>query len=281
MQQSTFYIRESLSGIYSGSEINALIRLIFESIFGWNITQFLLNRDKVLSIYERKKIEKIVMRLQNREPVQYILKQTEFYSLPFEVDENTLIPRPETEELVDWIISDYKNNVTGKVLDIGTGSGCIAVSLKKHLGAMEVLAIDISEKALVEIAKKNAKKNAVEVNFQLGDILVKDGKNIKKIDVIVSNPPYILESEKADMEENVLRYEPHQALFVPNNNPLLFYEAIADFAAERLNKGGALYFEINRMFGKEIAEILEKKKFFDIEIRKDLSGNDRMIKGRK
>ncbi|MDR1699432.1 MAG: peptide chain release factor N(5)-glutamine methyltransferase [Prevotellaceae bacterium] len=279
MKQSLAHIRTSLAGIYPESEINALIRLIFETVCGWNATQFLLNKEVVLSDTQRKEIEVIVCRLRKHEPVQYILGKADFYSLLFEVNENTLIPRPETEELVDWVISEYKN-FAGKLLDIGTGSGCIAVSLAKHLPQMDVSAVDISEKAL-ETAGRNAKKNDVKIHFQQCDILMENQKIIGNFDVIVSNPPYVLESEKAEIQSNVLQYEPHKALFVPNENTLLFYKAIADFSVKKLNENGSLYLEINRMFGKETAEMLAGKGFSSIEIRKDLSGNDRMIKCRK
>jgi len=311
MKHSIAHIQKSLFEIYSESEINAFIGIIAQEICGWTTAQFLLNKNTILNDEQQEKIKKIVARLQNHEPIQYILGKTEFYSLPFEVNKNTLIPRPETEELVDWIISGHKNSA-GKLLDIGTGSGCIAISLAKYLPKMEVWALDISEKAL-EIAKRNAEKNRVKVDFYKKNILKKhchcglDPQSSEKrgdsdfrqndrlnegiagqarndsdgFDVIVSNPPYVLENEKTEIQKNVLEFEPHQALFVPNENPLLFYKAIADCAREKLKKGGALYFEINRMFGKEIAEMLGEKGFFEIEIRKDLSGNERMIKCRK
>jgi len=279
MQQSIAHIRQSLAGIYSEGEINAFIGIIAESVCGWNTTQFLLQKDTVLSDDRRKKIKTIVARLQKHEPIQYILGKTEFYSLPVETNKNVLIPRPETEELVAWIIAEHKN-AGGRLLDIGTGSGCIAIALAKHLPKMEVSAVDISEKAL-ETARRNAAKNRVKVNFQLCDILSKNTDVIGHFDIIVSNPPYVLESEKEKMQENVLHFEPHQALFVPDENPLLFYEAIAGFSVENLSNGGALYVEINGMFAAKIARMLAEKGFFEIEIRKDLQGNDRMIKCRK
>jgi release factor glutamine methyltransferase len=282
MQKTITHIHHALTDIYSVGEINAFVGIIVEAVCGWNRTQFLLNKTAALSDEQRENIEKIVARLQHQEPIQYILGKTEFYSLPFELNRHTLIPRPETEELVDWIVSEHQNR-TGKLLDIGTGSGCIAVSLAKHLPKMDVSAMDISAEAL-KMARKNAETNGVEVLFFQEDMLacrdVARRVSTAMFDLIVSNPPYILENEKAEMQDNVLCYEPYSALFVPNENPLLFYEAIVDFAQKNLRSGGALYLEINQKFGKETAEMLRQKGFSDIEVRQDLQGNDRMIKCR-
>ena len=203
--------------------------------------------------------------------------ETEFYSLTFNVNESVLIPRPETEELVDWIRNENENDRNGnlQLLDIGTGSGCIAICLKHEFPNAEVDAFDISDLAL-ETAKSNASLNELVVNFLKVDILNAPDFD-KKWDIIVSNPPYVLESEKTEILVNVLEYEPHSALFVPDNNPLLFYRKIAFFAQKQLQPNGKLYFEINREYGKATVDLLSGLGFQNIELRKDISGNDRMI----
>ena len=209
------------------------------------------------------------------------------------VDESVLIPRPETEELVHWIIDEgsrfksqdsrnkekeTKDKGQDLILDIGTGSGCIPIAIKKHLPATEVHAIDISEKALA-VAKKNAEAQETSIQFHLLDILDKNlWQQLKKFDIIVSNPPYITEKEAEEMHNNVLLHEPHAALFVPNEQPLLFYEAIASFGLQHLNIGGLLFFEINEVYGKEVTAMLAAKGYQHIELRKDMQGKDRMMK---
>ena len=185
-----------------------------------------------------------------------------------------LIPRPETEELVQWVLESAENKPM-KILDIGTGSGCIAVTLAKKLPSAEVHAWDISEDAL-KVARRNAERNGVKVIFSKRDMLLEPVSD-EKFDIIVSNPPYVTEVEKTEMQENVLNFEPHLALFVPDDNALVFYEKIADFALTNLNKGGQLFFEINRAKGADIARLLEEKGFKNIELRKDISGNERMV----
>ena len=231
-------------------------------------------------------------RLQKEEPIQYILGKTEFYGLPFLVDKNTLIPRPETEELVAWVlqsIQDLKfknqdsdttnNNVKPlSILDIGTGTGCIPISFAKHQPNATISAIDVSNEAL-KIAKQNAILNNVEVNFIKKDILQTENLN-ELFDVIVSNPPYVREQEKIEIKNNVLENEPHLALFVENENPLIFYKKIADLAKLHLSKNGFLFFEINQYLGKETVAMLKEKGFKNIELKKDIFGNDRMIKSR-
>ena len=278
MKKSTEYIRQSLSRLYTEREITHLSIRILQHITAFSTAEILTNKYTILSDTQHEKVVLIVERLKKKEPLEYIIGECEFFSLPFEVNPHTLIPRPETEELVGWIINDHKNQAsTLRILDIGTGTGCIAVSLTKNLNNSLVTAFDISEKAL-ETAKKNAQKNNVTVDFRKEDILNIDAKSADEFDIIVSNPPYICEKEKAEMEENVLQYEPHSALFVPNNEPLLFYRAIALFATTHLKKGGNLYVEINRAFGEKTCKLLDEMGFFSIELRKDLSGNDRMIK---
>ncbi len=209
--------------------------------------------------------------------------ETEFYGLPFYVNENTLIPRPETEELVEWIIKDCyvpRNDArTIRILDIGTGSGCIAISLAKNIPNAEVFALDVSEKTLT-IAKKNAVRNGVNVTFLHQSVLEIEDLG-QQFDIIVSNPPYVRHLEKAEINKNVLEYEPHLALFVEDNDALLFYRKITELAQKNLPENGQLYFEINQYLGKEMLELLEKYHFKNIELRKDIYGNDRMIKSMK
>lgn len=213
-------------------------------------------------------------------PIQYILGDTEFYGSTFKVNKDVLIPRPETEELVEWIIKDLnekdKNRKEVRILDIGTGSGCIAISMAKNLDNKNVLAIDISEKALV-LARKNAIENKVKLHFIQADILKPIDLGIK-LDVIVSNPPYVRELEKKEMKNNVLKYEPDIALFVKDEDPLLFYDKISDLAVQNLNTNGKLYFEINQFLSKDVKTLLKEKGFNNIQIRKDMFGKDRMVK---
>ncbi|MGO4821526.1 MULTISPECIES: peptide chain release factor N(5)-glutamine methyltransferase [unclassified Flavobacterium] len=212
-------------------------------------------------------------------PVQYLLGKTSFYGLDFEVNENVLIPRPETEELVSWVLESQKgteNSQDSKILDIGTGSGCIAISLAKNRKNAQVYALDVSEKSLAT-AKKNALNNTVEVQFLLQNILETENLN-QSFDIIVSNPPYVRNLEKAEIKKNVLDNEPHLALFVEDNDALLFYRKIAQLAQKNLNQNGQLYFEINQYLGKETVALLQQLNFKNIELRKDIYGNDRMIK---
>ena len=259
--------------------MKALTRIIIEEVYG--VPFYSLNSDKInnLSRSSLTKAEDIINRLKNREPIQYILGETEFYGLRFKIDENVLIPRQETEELVEWIISDNINYNDCTILDIGTGSGCIAVTLASKLTHASVYAWDISSGAL-SVAAENADRHGVNVKMSKQDVL-KEIVVSDRYDVIVSNPPYILESEKSEMEDNVLLFEPHQALFVTNDNPLLFYHRISDIANNLLNVGGHLYFEINRGMGDEIVRLLINKGYSNVQMRKDISGNQRMVKAEK
>lgn len=272
------YIKRELDHIYSQGEISAIIQLILESKLKISIIESLSYKLTNLSDSELNILNEILEKLKTKEPIQYILGETHFYNLDFIVNKNVLIPRPETEELIEWIINDNKEQ-TITILDIGTGSGCIAISLAKHIPSVEVHAWDISPKAL-EVSKINAQKNNAKVNFALKDILTTESED-QMYDVIVSNPPYITESEKSLMHQTVLDFEPHQALFVPDASPLIFYERIADFALKSLKKGGHIYYEINQSNGKDTKEMLHIKGFTNIELRTDLAGNDRMIKATK
>lgn len=275
MQDLLFNIRKSLSEFYPDTEISGLIRIIVEYITKSSMPTLLSDKNTKITSEENLKIDKIVERLQRFEPIQYIIGETEFYGLPFIVNQDVLIPRPETEELVELILNENKGSKY-QILDIGTGSGCIAISLQKYLSGANITGWDISDKAL-SIAEINNKNNGVDVIFKQVDIL-SDYPNNQHFDIIVSNPPYVLDSEKIDMHSNVLDYEPHTALFVPDHNPLLFYNKIADVATQLLGNGGKLYFEINRAKGQETIKMLEGKNFSNIRLIKDISGNDRIIR---
>lgn len=278
MQNPKKYIRNELENLYSEGEINSLTRLILEKGVGIPFADILACKFNNLSDAQVLRIVEFVGKLKNFTPIQYILGETEFFGLPFHVSDSVLIPRPETEELVQWILGTIRDEKV-KILDIGTGSGCIAISLAKNLSFAEVHAWDISEEAL-EIARKNSELNGVTVSFSQKDIL--QLQNVDEVfDVIVSNPPYVTESEKSELDENVLNFEPHVALFVPDDNSLLFYHKISDFALKSLNDKGKLFFEINREKGAGIELLLQEKGFTAIERKKDISGNERMIKAEK
>ena len=274
MQNPKYFIKSELKDLYSPDEISSLTRLILEKEFAIPFADILACKFNHLSDAEMQKLTEIVGKLKNSEPIQYILGESDFFGLAFYVNGSVLIPRPETEELVQWVLESAENKPI-KILDIGTGSGCIAVTLAKKMPSAEVHAWDISEDAL-EVARRNAERNGVKVIFSKRDMLLEPVSD-EKFDIIVSNPPYVTEVEKTEMQENVLNFEPHLALFVPDDNALVFYEKIADFALTNLNKGGQLFFEINRAKGADIARLLEEKGFKNIELRKDISGNERMV----
>lgn len=267
------YFREELSAVTDEREITSWYYISMEYLLVYNRSDCIINSNQVLNKSQLSKIKQIVAELKTNKPIQYILGKTEFYGLKIKVNEHTLIPRPETEQLVDWIL---KENF-GAALDIGTGSGCIPIALAKHTDA-KVLAIDVSEDALL-IAEENAKNNEVEIDFIHQDIL--QTNYLQKVDLIVSNPPYVLESEREIMQENVLDYEPELALFVEDKNPLIFYKKIAILAINFLNENGKLFFEINAKFGKETIEMLADIGFVNIELKKDMNDKDRMIKAIK
>lgn len=276
------YYTQQLMLNFSNDESAQMLDMIFESLFGISRTFRLLNPELRLSESEMLKVHFAVKQLLKHRPVQYVLNESFFYGLSFFVDERVLIPRPETEELVDWILSNPQ--VTkGKpaVLDIGTGSGCIAISLKNKMPEASVWAIDISNDALA-VARKNALQNQVEIHFVNDNIIAPtQTDHLPEFDVIVSNPPYVRESEKNQIKPNVLNYEPHHALFISDDDPLVFYKSIIRFCEIKLKKNGFLYFEINRAFGTQIHELLNNSGFSEIILKKDLSGNDRMFYARK
>ena len=217
-----------------------------------------------------------IQELKEEKPIQYIIGSTDFYGLSFKVTEATLIPRPETEELVDWIMKDHSDKNKLSILDIGTGSGCIPICLAKNLPKGSISTLDVSEEA-IKVAQENAKMNEAVVEFINDDILTYSSDS-NKYDVIVSNPPYVRHLEKPEIKKNVLAYEPHLALFVEDSDPLIFYRKIAEFAIENLTNNGVLYFEINQYLGQETVNLVKSYGFTSVELRKDLSGNDRMLK---
>jgi len=279
MQNFLSSLNNSLFNLYPESEIKYFGRMLLEKITGFSRTEILAGKDYTLTEEQRRKGQEYIEQLTRFEPIQYILGETEFYGLKFNVNPSVLIPRPETEELVEWIINDlqFSNSCTHKpeILDIGTGSGCIAIALKKKLVYAEVSALDISDDALA-VAAENAEMNRVEVEF-LKDNILNPVVNDRKWNVIVSNPPYIPVNKKAEMADNVVNFEPHLALFVPDEDPLLFYRAIAGYAKQHLAVDGKLYFEIHIDQAENCRKLLESIGFNDITVRKDLSGNDRMI----
>ncbi|MGG6231308.1 peptide chain release factor N(5)-glutamine methyltransferase [Tenacibaculum sp. SDUM215027] len=277
LKQYKSYFLEQLSSIFPQTEINTFFFLLIEEYLAFQRIDFTLQPTFEVPSDKKTLLDEALARLKKEEPIQYILGKTEFFGLPFNVNKSTLIPRPETEELVEWIIKEVgESQSLLSILDIGTGTGCIPISLKKQLSDVNISAIDVSEKALT-VAKKNAELNDVEVSFVLQDVL-KTKELSGKFDIIVSNPPYVRELEKIEIKNNVLENEPHLALFVEDDNPLLFYKKIADLAKNSLTKTGLLFFEINQYLGKETVDMLKSKGFTKIEIRKDLFGNDRMIK---
>lgn len=272
--------KQALAVIYEPNEIEALTLLTLSEIMGSSKAQLKAFPEKQLSPEQSKNIKATLTRLQTGEPIQYIFGHTEFCGLPFKVNSSVLIPRPETEELVEWILTPYYGlpYAAENILDIGTGSGCIAISLKKKLPDATVSAVDISAEAL-KTAAENAALNDVNINFLQNDILHPAGEiNGMTFDIIVSNPPYVTLEDKTQMHSNVTDYEPHTALFVPDDDPLKFYKAIANFALKTLKSEGLLFFEINESLGSETVEMLKSKGFKNIELRQDMSGRDRMVR---
>ena len=272
-------IRDALRGIYPDSEALALAKMLLVEVSGFTTLELYGGKDKEISVKDRDVLDEMIARLQKNEPIQYIIGIESFGGLTFEVDENVLIPRPETWELVQWIVEDCQSDSSCRILDIGTGSGCIAVSLAERIPQAEVEAWDVSEGAL-QVAKKNGEKNGVDVCFRQQDVL-KAMPGSTRYHVIVSNPPYITEKEKKVMDANVLDWEPSLALFVPDEDPLLFYRKIAQLGLEMLTEDGALYFEINQAYGQETLQMLKELGYTQTELKKDAWNNDRMIKAKR
>lgn len=273
------YIKQKLiAASYAETEASALARWILEEEFGFSTLELYAGKDTDFPMEKRNRLNDILVRLARFEPIQYIIGKTEFCGLTLKVSSDVLIPRPETAELVDWIVSDCPQSGL-RVLDIGTGSGCIAITLAGRMVEAEVSAWDISEKALA-VARENALHNNVRIAFSCMDVF-NEPTGTSVFDIIVSNPPYITESERAEMERNVLDYEPETALFVPDTDPLRFYRRIAHIGNQMLKPGGKLFFEINRAYGSETAAMLKYGGYSQVEVRSDSYGNARMIKAIK
>jgi protein-(glutamine-N5) methyltransferase, release factor-specific len=266
---------QQLKEIYIENEIDSLFFIALEYVTSISKIEYILQKEEEISEEKLIELKFILEELTKNKPIQYITKNAYFYGLNFYVNEKVLIPRQETNELVDWVLMSVTHSKPIKILDIGTGSGCIAITLKKNLPLSEVFAIDISNEA-IQVAQKNANDNEVEINFLQKNILeINDLKS--NFDIIISNPPYVRELEKLEMASNVLDNEPHLALFVPDNNPLLFYEKITEIALKNLTEDGMLFFEINQYLSEETKKMIENKGFKNVTLRKDLQENYRMI----
>ncbi|RLD64285.1 MAG: peptide chain release factor N(5)-glutamine methyltransferase [Bacteroidetes bacterium] len=278
LNDALIYIKTELKKLYDNPEIQSFTNIIFQHLLHFSKIDILIKTDTELTNHTKIQIIKIVEQLKKHKPIQYIIGETEFYDLKFTVSPQVLIPRPETEELVKWIIDDSSAKQNTEILDIGTGSGCIAIALAKNILSSQIYAVEKHEGALA-IAKQNAKFNNAKINFINDDILNYDKtKYSNKFDVIVSNPPYVRELEKKLMNKNVLDYEPHSALFVSDSNALIFYDAIANFAVKHMKKTGKLYFEINEYLDKQLKDLLLKKGYKNIIVRKDINDRKRMLR---
>ena len=276
-------LRHQLAPIYGDGEAKAIAQMVYEVRFGLSLSDIYLGKDTQLSANSQAELEGIAERLLHQEPVQYVLGEASFCNRTFHVEPGVLIPRPETAELCEWITQKERSS-SCHILDIGTGSGCIAISLALDIPQAKVTAWDISSTAL-EIARKNAQQLKADVTFQEVDILSPLTSHhspiISTFDIIVSNPPYICNKEREQMEQNVLEHEPHTALFVPDKDPLLFYRAIAQFGLTALKPDGELYFEINPIYANEMQEMLSAMSYHAIEIKEDQFGKPRMINAQR
>lgn len=298
LQEVKTIFHKELDGIYPKEEVDAFFYRCIEHYLGLERFVLVVRPKTTVTKEEEQPLFEALTQLKQERPLQYILGTTHFMDMEFAVNEDVLIPRPETEELVQWIMDDVENQISEiknqkseiaqrtseiRILDIGTGSGCIAIALAKYIPSAKVYALDISEKAL-KVARKNAEANSVDVTILKQSILEPElalGPELAlelEFDIVVSNPPYVRELEKKEIKKNVADHEPHLALFVPNEDPLLFYRAIAHFANKNLTKNGSLYLEINQYLGVETQALLKAHNFSEIELRKDIFGNDRMIK---
>jgi release factor glutamine methyltransferase len=277
-----------LDQVYGKDEVDSFFYITMEHCLGLNRFKLAMAPDQLIKTEDVIVFMDVLMQLKKHRPIQYILGQAEFFGLKFKVNEHVLIPRQETEELVALVIAYVKSLKEDRkrlnILDIGTGSGCIAISLAKNIPNANFYALDVSKDALV-VAKENAKRNNTTIEFINANILDEGSWNLNyansNLDILVSNPPYVRNLEKASMQPNVLENEPGLALFVENDDPLLFYRKIADFATQKLKKGGQLFFEINQYLGAETKQLLQKENFRQITLRKDLNGNDRMLMAEK
>ena len=280
IRQIIVEIHRHLSGQYPETEIESFVRILCRYYLDMTPAQVHLSQDYELPAEVGKEILKAIEELKNNRPVQYILGETEFYGLHLKLTSDVLIPRPETEELVDWIVHEYDRNAPLTMADVGTGSGCIAVALAANFPNANIWAVDISGAAL-DIARQNAAKNKVKVHFLLKDVL-KDapmGFEPASLDVIVSNPPYVTPSEKDRMQPCITEYEPHEALFTPENDPLVFYRQIAAFGKQSLKNRGKIFFEINETFSREVMDVLKHHGYSSLTPRKDIHAKWRMVSG--
>ena len=268
-----------LLGIYSGEEAGAMASILLQDVLGLSRADVVMKGDENIDAGKLRFLNDVLTRLKNEEPLQYILGRTEFYGLDILLNPDVLIPRSETEELIAWVLNTV-NTETPKILDFGTGSGCIPLALKKNLPKSKITGVDKSQKAL-KLAKKNGRSLNLDVEFLAFDILRDAPSKMGTVDVVVSNPPYVRFSEREKMTSNVLKYEPHMALFVKDEDPLIFYRKIADIGKQILKESGLLFFEINEEFGNEILSLLRDKGYENTELRKDLNGKDRMVKALK
>lgn len=272
-------IIESIRHIYEQDEASNVAELLIENIIRLPRSERIIKRDDPLSTPQQESLRSAISRLQQHEPIQYVINESWFAGMRFYVDRNVLIPRPETEELVEWVVAEIKSQPsTIKILDVGTGSGCIAIALKKKLPDLEMWACDLSDEAL-NVARLNADALHATIDFiPLNFLDIVQRKQLPNVDVIVSNPPYVPQNEKPGMKKNVVEYEPSTALFVPDNDPLVFYRAMATFGREKLRKGGRIYAEIHEDLGEQIKDLFLLKGYQTVQLRKDLQAKDRMIK---
>jgi release factor glutamine methyltransferase len=277
-------IIKNIGNIYEQNEANNIAELLIESITKLPRSERIIKGDETLPNSQKNLLHSSISRLQKHEPIQYIINEAWFAGMRFYVDRNVLIPRPETEELVEWVVEEYSpdshrdKNSAVKILDVGTGSGCIAITLKNKLPLSEVWACDISDQAL-NVARINADALHATIDFvPLNFLDPEQRKQLANVDVIVSNPPYVPQSEKTEMKKNVVEYEPSTALFVTEDDPLIFYKAVAEFGREKLNKGGSIYAEIHENLGEPVKRLFLSAGYQTVQLKKDLQEKDRMIK---
>jgi len=272
-------IIKSIQHIYEQGEANNIAELLMENITKFSASERIIKRDEILPTSQQQSLRSSISRLQKHEPIQYVINEAWFANMRFYVDKNVLIPRPETEELVEWVVKDVKRQTSNvKLLDVGTGSGCIAIALKNKLPEADVWACDISDEVL-NVARINADALNATIDFVPLNFLDPDQrKQLRTVDFIVSNPPYVPQNDKTGMGKNVVDHEPSTALFVPDNDPLIFYKALAEFGQEKLNKEGSIYVEIHESLGQSVTDLFLSKGYQTVDLKKDLQGKDRMIK---
>lgn len=279
LQQAYQHLLSQLNTIYDNREATNIANLLLEHITGFSATERIINKHSILNTLKQKQLEQYTQQLLQHIPIQYVLHEAWFLNHKFYVDKNVLIPRPETEELVEWVIAEYehKKNIPLHIMDVGTGSGCIAISLKNKIPSAQITTIDISSEALT-VAKQNALQLKVNIDFLQTDFLdISQWTSLPIPDILISNPPYIPLQEKLTIQKNVKLYEPSTALFVPDNNPLIFYKAIADFAIQYMKPSSLIFVEVHEDYGKDVF-MLWKKLGFNTTIKKDMQGKDRMLK---